>query len=130
MIKFSGAFPPNVKIYSLRTNSWKEIPNVVPCKIYAFRTDSVLNGVVHWVAAFVKEDKGYESILSFDMVNEVFGEIKLPECCRGEHLGYSVMVLKELLSLFVGFQEEEDGRVDIWVPKEYGVAESWSKQFT
>ncbi|KAK9265916.1 hypothetical protein L1049_021410 [Liquidambar formosana] len=68
----------NCRPYSLRTYSWKEILNVVPCKIYVFRTDLILNGVVHWVADFGKEDKGYESILSFDMVNEVFRRNKAP----------------------------------------------------
>lgn len=65
---------------------------------------------------------GFEYILSFDMVSEVFCKIKVPEALRGQtgwctKYGDCLALATEKISL----------EFDIWVMKEYGVAESWTK---
>ncbi|KAK9285977.1 hypothetical protein L1049_025179 [Liquidambar formosana] len=123
--------PSEVEIYSLSTNSWKVIQNVVP---YMIRScccpqDSVVNGVVHWVARMTMVHNTSLFILSFDMDREVFGEIKLPECSR-EDIVLEKAAMVDSLSLFVCSQVGDKKRLVVWVMKEYGVAESWIKQFT
>ncbi|KAK9285485.1 hypothetical protein L1049_024679 [Liquidambar formosana] len=68
--------PPEAELYSLRTNSWKAIENVFPCVIQSCSKDPILNGIVHWLARVYQEGGPfYEFVLSFDMGNEIFGEI-------------------------------------------------------
>ncbi|KAL7218675.1 hypothetical protein ACSBR2_011858 [Camellia fascicularis] len=66
-------------------------------------------------------------ILSFSISTEVFHEIKLPV-----RLIASVAVYEESICLFHydrdwGYPSKN---CDIWVMKEYGVVESWTKLFT
>ncbi|KAK9285244.1 hypothetical protein L1049_024433 [Liquidambar formosana] len=121
--------PPRVEMYSLKTNSWKDIQNVAPCMTIWFCNKSpVVNGVVLWLAGKKNEEShSNEFILSFDMANEVFSEIKLPECFH-DVLVHDMYGMVESLSLFV--YSKEKCREEIWVMKKYGAAESWSKQYT
>ncbi|KAK9266727.1 hypothetical protein L1049_025360 [Liquidambar formosana] len=127
-------YPPRVDIYSLRTNSWEEVQNVIPCQPWDRTKYSTLNGVVHWVAVSGTEENQYEFILSFDMANKIFGEIKLPEYdgSDGILLDKSAMALMGSLPLFVSLEDRQRRGVwiDIWVMKKYGAAESWSKQYS
>ncbi|XP_059663823.1 F-box protein CPR1-like [Cornus florida] len=67
-------------------------------------------------------------ILSFDMASEVFGEMVLPGCvANGIGLQMSISVFGESLSLF---EYDSFGGCSIWVMKEYGIAESWTKLFS
>lgn len=67
-------------------------------------------------------------VVSFHMSNEVFHELMLPDSLPTEHLtnlkitvlGYSLAVLKYTNVLIVE-------SCCLWVMKEYGVAESWTK---
>ncbi|KAK9284483.1 hypothetical protein L1049_023656 [Liquidambar formosana] len=90
------------------------------------------NEAVHWV--------GYHSripdenlILTFDVGDEVFGEMMLPTnlVCQWDT---TIAVCRGMLSVFQ--YDEHSGiysssyRCSIWVMNEYGVAESWTKQFS
>lgn len=101
----------------------------------------VCNGAIHWFAE--NELDGSQVILAFDIGDEVFREINLPdECIHATFMNsyddtpfvMDVMVFKGSLSLFVndpeGLSPEGDFMYDIWVMKEYGLVESWTKQFT
>ncbi|XP_047962807.1 uncharacterized protein LOC125207479 [Salvia hispanica] len=72
------------KLYSKSTDSWKELGDVI---IDGLRFDFVIpiksackNGYfVHWYAYVKRVEGDVQKILSFDMKNEVFREITLPE---------------------------------------------------
>lgn len=89
--------------------------------------DSILDGVVHWLAAMDREDY-YEFILSFDLAKEKFGQIKLPEWSYVDILKNSVMALRGRLSLVVHYLNWDVEGFDVWVMNEYGAQNSWTKQ--
>ncbi|KAK2989207.1 hypothetical protein RJ640_001436 [Escallonia rubra] len=73
---------------------------------------------------------GGESMLSFHISTEVFQQIRLPDVCAfpdGNERAF--LVLNESIALLL-FNSSEQTSFDIWLMTEYGVAESWTKQFT
>ncbi|CAL8083411.1 unnamed protein product [Prunus armeniaca] len=62
-------------------------------------------------------------ICAFDLESERFQELLLPPC-SWEKLLISLGVLKGWLSIFV----PSKGNINVWVMKDYGVKESWTKE--
>ncbi|KAL6976163.1 hypothetical protein U1Q18_024953 [Sarracenia purpurea var. burkii] len=121
---------PAVEIYSLRTNSWRTIEILIPYFIINPISKAFLNRCIHWMATRTRKNHHDDFIVSFDMVGEMFQEIKLPNCSLdGGALTGSVAVLRESLCLFARGNEAGNEVWEIWAMKEYGVVESWSKQF-
>ncbi|KAK3025699.1 hypothetical protein RJ639_041704 [Escallonia herrerae] len=118
----------NVEIYNLSANSWREIDAVVPCVWFFPCSELLFNGHFHWWAD--DEDHGGESMLSFHISTEVFQQIRLPDVCAfpdGNERAF--LVLNESIALLL-FNPSEQTSFDIWLMTEYGIAESWTKQFT
>ncbi|KAK9285130.1 hypothetical protein L1049_024315 [Liquidambar formosana] len=123
--------PPIVQLYSVASGSWREIDSsAAPYEIIdRYWSQAFVNGAIHWLAS----DRQYDNlILSFDMGTEVFGTMKLPPCLvRSFVMDMSIKAFGESLLVV-----EYDGALffrescSIWVMKEYGVAESWSKRCT
>lgn len=137
LIKLEG--PRSPQIYSRKTNSWKTICNDVP-NVIDQQDDSnifvkpiervgVLKGVGVFVSGFLhwsmlyryKGAKGRSQvvILSFDLVEEEFRFVTMPK----KSCSAPVCCLDGLLC--VGYMGWE--YCDLWVMKEYGVVESWTK---
>ncbi|XP_050387297.1 F-box/kelch-repeat protein At3g06240-like [Argentina anserina] len=68
-----------IEVYSLRLNSWRELTAALPLWFYIrSNSDSIhVNGVVYWIVSRCAPAKSF--ILSFDMDNEVFQRIQLPD---------------------------------------------------
>lgn len=131
--------PPLIQTYSLRTGVWSTIPysgsrfNIVEQSLSVF-----VNGSVHWLAE-IRDDEDDDDddsicsvIFSFDIGNEVFHEMAVPKCFeRGLDLNMSVAVIGGLLALVPCNSKvwTSDPCYSVWVMKEYGVAESWTKLF-
>ncbi|KAK3034052.1 hypothetical protein RJ639_034277 [Escallonia herrerae] len=85
-----------------------------------------VNGAVHG-----KASRGSpERIMSFNFADEKFGEIMLPRResdMERATVKESIGVFKELLALFRWYGESKNCQV--WVMRENGVADSWTKQF-
>ncbi|KAL7086865.1 hypothetical protein ACP275_13G028900 [Erythranthe tilingii] len=129
----ADSFTAEVEIFSLKTWSWRRLIGVnVPlwahpkmfCQVF-------LNGVVHWLIE--KKPTGdnsfrRSSILAFDVGDEVFREVMLPEWEGGSFrsTNLSIFVIKESL----GVVNSTDESCDVWVMKEYCVSESWTKLYT
>ncbi|CAI9777384.1 unnamed protein product [Fraxinus pennsylvanica] len=116
------------EIYNLSTDSWREIDAVVPRALHSLCFELFFNGACHMLSR-----RAYFGpiILCFAISSEVFTIIDFPESCSeldGKHS--SLTVLNECLAM-VRYQEwmKEPRLIDIWVMKEYGVKESWIKQF-
>ncbi|KAK3001048.1 hypothetical protein RJ639_020457, partial [Escallonia herrerae] len=123
-----GFHSVNVEIYDLSTNSWRKIDTVVPYVWYFPCSEFLFNGHFHWWAD--DKDHGGESMLSFHISTEVFQQIRLPDVCAfpdGKERAF--LVLNESIALLL-FNPSEQTCFDIWLMTEYGVAESWTKQFT
>ncbi|KAK2986256.1 hypothetical protein RJ640_021825 [Escallonia rubra] len=117
-----------VEIYHLNTDSWREIDAVVPFVWYFPCSELLFNGAFHWWAD--DKDHGGESMLSFDISTEVFHQIRLPDVCAfpdGNKRAF--LVLNESIALVL-YNPSVQTSFDVWLMAEYGVAESWTKQFT
>ncbi|KAF8011757.1 hypothetical protein BT93_I0022 [Corymbia citriodora subsp. variegata] len=130
---------PRVEIYSLGTDSWRTLECEVPA-IRLGKRAVFLNGNLHWYATNRKR-LGFGSIASFDVTGEVFDEMVLPEEMLDDldidstHLEFSVAVLNDLLAVFISVGKEAahsdlNSVCSVWVMRDYGVPESWTKLYT
>ncbi|KAK8491596.1 hypothetical protein V6N11_063086 [Hibiscus sabdariffa] len=111
-----------VDLYSLKGNSWKEIssPGVTAWGRAWF--DNHVNGICYW-PAYGSNSDGFCCILSFDMVNERFSTLSLPEF-HGGFVLYEPLLLNinGLLGAIIFSRSWEDTMVEIWV-----MSGSWTK---
>ncbi|XP_030462495.1 F-box/kelch-repeat protein At3g06240-like [Syzygium oleosum] len=137
-----GGKEPWVEIYSLRADSWRSLA----CEVPAFCHDDravFLNGNLHWFASkfgdLGDEEGGYGSIVLFDVAGEVFDEMALPpeEISHADSVALvmSLAVLNDLLAVFISFINvaldlELHSVCSVWVMRDYGVPQSWTKLYT
>ncbi|KAI7979504.1 F-box protein CPR1 [Camellia lanceoleosa] len=125
--------PPEVEIYELTTSSWRSVnPMGFPYVFGEHSSQTFLNGAAHWVGHYPNKLGGPSSslIVSFDMGNEVFGVIMVPEGLSFLPLQSRVAVLEECLSVIHFTLSLYGDTCCVWAMKQYGVPESWTKQFT
>ncbi|XP_050245788.1 F-box protein CPR1-like isoform X4 [Quercus robur] len=118
-----GKTRPQVEIYTLSTGQWRMLrTDLAPiCGLYWTDPQTFINGALHWVAFRVCDNNLHNFVLVFDLGDEVFHEILLPEFPR---LMYdSVSVYRNSIALF----ERDNDFLHIWAMKEYGVVSSWTK---
>ncbi|KAK8510444.1 hypothetical protein V6N13_100467 [Hibiscus sabdariffa] len=109
-----------VDLYSLKSNSWKELPHPGVDAWYAFTFHSYINGFYYWPAV---GPSGYV-ILSFDMVNERFSTLPLPEFDGGLAQNHLELVdFKGSLGAIVYPREGTLKSIHVWV-----MSGSWTKQ--
>ncbi|XP_059631104.1 F-box protein CPR1-like [Cornus florida] len=131
MVQFFGysvnSFYSEVKVYSLKANSWRRIQGF-PYYLRHHGVNGVLvSGALHWVVSPRAKSNSADMIAAFDLGVEKYR--LLPGSDRmtvynDYHM--NVRVLGGCLCLICHY----DGEVDIWVMKEYGVKESWTKLFS
>ncbi|CAL5391037.1 unnamed protein product [Camellia sinensis] len=136
--KTGGSVLCKVELYTLSTHSWRPVC-VVDFKFEFFinTSSAFVNGAVHWVAFDPAKKRGSAIlIVAFDMGNEVFREISLPNYqTNGRlHTSTAVAVLGESLAV-IDFESDLVPtdlicNFHIWVMEEYGVIESWTKRYT
>lgn len=134
VIVLMGFFHCEVKVYSLKSNSWKRIDDypydlrfILPPDYHprCRRGYGVFaNSAVHWKATVVGKGKenGSDLIVAFDLGAEEFKIIPQPDYSSIEH-EINVGVLGGCLCVFCN---KNCKQVEIWVMKEYGVKESWT----
>ncbi|KAG5551855.1 hypothetical protein RHGRI_010079 [Rhododendron griersonianum] len=124
--------PRKVEIYTQGTRSWRGISSALPPThvfVNSMWSQAFLNGVVHWVFESFFEGSLSNWMMLFDMASESSSEFMLPTTLAKESLPpvlSSVMLFGESLALFCCGQRYNNCCC-IWVMKEYGVAESWTK---
>ena len=127
--------PPLVEVYSLHEGCWRitrggeSFPSGIGFN-YWLRPVATLNGAVHFEAN--DWDNNRSLVLSFDLGDEVFRVISLPNGKKfqaGADIGTAVF--KGLLSLICyDYECMKIKCCSVWVMKEYGAVDSWTKQFT
>ncbi|CAA0828266.1 F-box/kelch-repeat protein [Striga hermonthica] len=107
-------------IYISRANSWK--PLIWPGGGTGFRSGKFLNGSIHWrvVVSASKRD-----IVSLNLVTETFTRLPMPEDL-GKCAGSDVLEVEVFGGCLTTYCVNRVGYV-VWVMKEYGVGESWTK---
>ena len=124
------------EVYTLSTNSWRRVvislesePNIGSIDYINASPCLFFNGALHSIAQSGRQ----KFILCFDVNDEIFRRILLPQNYLDEIVSLSLeslAVFKGLLALFI-FGKNLDGNMKIchiWVMKEYGVVESWTKK--
>ncbi|PRQ31762.1 putative F-box domain-containing protein [Rosa chinensis] len=131
-------FGGETEIWSLATGNWKILRAPMP-KDFPRHGDNVryayVNGAVHWVH-HRRRGRRHKAIVDtaivlFDMASELFREMMMmPEDLRGKHCHISRYM--ESIGLFTGTDLESFGTIDVdmWVMRDYGAVESWTKLFT
>ncbi|GKU99611.1 hypothetical protein SLEP1_g12431 [Rubroshorea leprosula] len=111
-----------VEVYSLRHDSWRRLADAQAFyRLTTQRAMTFLNGNLHF-AAF---RSGRDLILGFDMGEEVFREIMLPD--RMSLRNFGVWACQDLLSVMLLGANDD---LHIWVMKEYGIVQSWTQLST
>ncbi|XP_042499685.1 F-box protein CPR1-like [Macadamia integrifolia] len=113
-----------VKVYSLSTNSWRRIRNM-PFHLGTRLIGVHANSALHWVAdRFKRPFSSPTIVVSFDLKDEEYREVPLPDfvdlkfCMTIGFLGGQLVLCN-----FLGVHFE------VWLLKDYGVRDSWTKQF-
>ncbi|KAK8564533.1 hypothetical protein V6N12_036663 [Hibiscus sabdariffa] len=111
-----------VDLYSLKGNSWKKISSSGVSGWGCAWYDNHVNGICYW-PAYGSNSAGYCCILSFDMVNERFSTLSLPEF-HGGFVEYEQLILNinGLLGAIIFSWSWEDTMIEIWV-----MSGSWTK---
>lgn len=117
-----------VEIYTHRTGAWRSFTASGPPNNFTLDENVFFNGAVHWPARTPPDERPFRNfIMSFDMEDEVFGEMPMPESLQDvEYFEFDMAVVDGLLALSP-YGDNED--IPVWVMKEYGRVESWTKQF-
>ncbi|XP_030924571.1 F-box/kelch-repeat protein At3g06240-like [Quercus lobata] len=116
------------EVYTLSTDSWRKVvisvdssePNIG----YVYHTSPFIffNGALHCIAS----TNNGRFILSFEVNDERFHKIMLPQDSLDGYQG-CLGVFKGLLA-FTVLSSDIDPICDIWVMKEYGLVESWTRK--
>ncbi|KAG8371240.1 hypothetical protein BUALT_Bualt13G0067100 [Buddleja alternifolia] len=130
VVKFIGPLSDSrhgiAAIYSVMAKSWKIVNSPVPSYlICGFSWSFFLHGFIHWL---VYSHKKYKIIL-FDICNNVFREMQLP-VINGDNNEISIYAVKNSLCLLETKTEVDSKIYHVSIMKEYGIAESWTKQFS
>ena len=129
--------PPLVEVYTLSTDSWRQTEAGLDASVKAIycRSQFYLNGAYHWHGSI--HDRPYDVIVSFDMTAEIFQIIRLPNLEDNDNASESKVFWPEFsvfhnciaMIIYDLKQTVTEKIFEIWVMHEYGVEESWNKQF-
>ncbi|KAK2984432.1 hypothetical protein RJ640_014838 [Escallonia rubra] len=113
-----------VNVYTLKNNSWKRVRNSPYDHAVPLLSMGVfVNGCVHWLGSRVSDYS--TAIAAFDLADEEFREVAPPTDADISNIHVlSLAVIGGCLCLV---DSRSNVQLDIWVMKEYGVTESWSK---
>lgn len=127
-------FDSEVKVYSAKANSWKRINKAFPYFIDLKTQYGVYaSNALHWFVAGKYPSHIPELVVGIDLVTGEYREIPLPEYDKADNSVFMFLdVLGGSLCLTCNYVKKtvSSYRVDIWVMKEYGVRDSWTKMFT
>ncbi|KAL7185315.1 hypothetical protein ACSBR2_027281 [Camellia fascicularis] len=126
--------PPEVELYSLSRGCWQSISYCGLQSIIPERSPQVyINGAVHWIAYDRKTNGSIRRslIVSFNMCDELFREIFLPESLAAQcGIDIEINVFGESLCVMHDvFLSGSNQTYDMWVMEKYSVVESWTKLF-
>ena len=123
--------PPKVEVFSVKEKGWRMVSgDGLECYFVEDRwTQCFLNGRVHWITYEKKKGRFKNWVLLFDMEDEKFRKMKLPESL------VDVIPMKLFISVTRGmltvseyyFTEAKNRYYNIWWRKHYGDVKLWSK---
>ncbi|GKV15003.1 hypothetical protein SLEP1_g25804 [Rubroshorea leprosula] len=111
-----------VQVLTVGTTEWRK-KGASPYNFELKPPEALVEGSLHWA---VPNFNNHHRVISFELAEEVFKEIPLPDFIEDYYSGYHLSELNGCLTV-AGFSQ--GGRLDIWVMKEYNVKESWKKEY-
>ncbi|XP_028755900.1 F-box protein At3g07870-like [Neltuma alba] len=129
-----------VLVYSLRTESWKEIELGILVGVSLSSHGFTANGSIFWFGSKLKQEDengnlvGGNVIISFDIATEVFTLMPRPALTLGSHLKTLTMYEKKLAVLCCTAIGNSKSLIDLWVMEEGTAASgqrcSWTKKYS
>ncbi|KAM7502980.1 hypothetical protein LguiB_001884 [Lonicera macranthoides] len=140
-----------VRVYSVKEGAWRRITAPVPPydTVCSMPSNAVINGSLHWIANHgvsgasefpvinphvfdTVDDLRINSIMVFDIVEEAFHKIMLPKSLVSiANDKFDKLCLRVIWGSVSVMQYEKFTKLlSIWVMKEYGAVETWSKKFS
>jgi len=122
----SSSFVDNheVKVHCLGTNYWKSI-QTFPFDCVALQSfGKFVSGTINWLVAKKYDNKIQHCIVSLDLKNESYKEVFMPPDYApvNGYIHLHMSVLRDCLCMVINH--------DVWVMKEHGNKDSWTKLFT
>lgn len=111
-------YKPEVKIYSIKTESWKRIGDFYGFVLW--NCGVFINGKLHWLLNRMI----CRHIFSLDLATETYGVMKAPRC--EDYCLTKLVTFGRNLCLI---RNDVGVRSEVWVMNEYGVGDSWMKVF-
>ncbi|KAL2553626.1 F-box protein CPR30 [Forsythia ovata] len=114
-----------VELYSLKSKSWKRFEDLVS-RTRSDHYGILVGGALHWLTYETKWDDDESPIVAFDLTKE---EFNLVPCLHlpGKIASMNLGTFHGCLSLFCHYHEAGG---ELWVMKDYGIKESWTKVYT
>jgi len=108
-----------VSVYKLRTDYWTRIEDI-PNSYCIHSTGTFVSGTVNW---FATDDSSMHFILSLDLEKESYQHLLLPDS------NYDSSMLGLMRDCLCLSGSSSDMFMDVWIMKEYGDQESWTKLY-
>ncbi|CAA3027580.1 F-box kelch-repeat At3g23880-like [Olea europaea subsp. europaea] len=120
--------------FDLKSGSWRNCnAGAAPYGIWKWGSSAYVNGAVHWIGYSprteeVNHGQSRDLIVSFDINNEVFKEMNLPDDLEKWGLELSLGVLGNKLAA-IQYHSWKQRMFSVWVMEEYGMVESWREMY-
>lgn len=114
-----------VQVLTIGTVEWR-MKGASPYEFNRRPPGVLVEGSLHWDWV-AREDFDFKCVISFDLEEEVFKRIPLPNDFDNYYSGYHLSEVNGCLSV-AGFSSSNF--LDIWVMKEYNVKESWVREYS
>ncbi|KAJ9173202.1 hypothetical protein P3X46_016365 [Hevea brasiliensis] len=118
-------FDTETNVYNLKANTWRKIQGMSYVLGFDQKMGVLAGNALHWLVGRNRIMRNPNLIVAFNLEVEDFREVPAPESI-GENLSIDLGVVGKWLSLTANY---ECMRLDVWVMKEYGVEESWTRLF-
>ncbi|XP_026383333.1 F-box/kelch-repeat protein At3g06240-like [Papaver somniferum] len=114
-----------VEVYTLGSNSWDSI-RTVPYRFYG-GSGVLISGALHWLGAR-RGNPSSDLVISFEINSEKFNELQLPkEPLEDNCRWFSAVGVLEGCLCVLALDKNTGSPAEVWVMRDYGVRESWTK---
>nr|XP_043640119.1 F-box/kelch-repeat protein At3g23880-like [Erigeron canadensis] len=115
-------YDTKVKIFSMKAGNWKKLGDF-PQGIPLDDSGKFSSGALHWAASRDFGSAYSWTIVSLHLANGTYGQVSQPVYDEGDK-DLNLGALGEWLCVLCNYRGH---RADMWVMKDYGVNESWTK---
>ncbi|GAU19604.1 hypothetical protein TSUD_304160 [Trifolium subterraneum] len=112
-----------VDVYTLGTNYWRSIQDFPYSSCSMYDSGVFVGGTVNWLASEEVSNGSFcRVIVSLDLEKESYQKIPQPD---SEKDSWRLGIFRDCLCIFAS----SNMFLDVWIMKEYGIKESWTKLY-